>query len=125
MFKEIKIFSSYSVKDIDASKQFYSEVLGLETSHPMDQLQLHLAGGGEVFLYLKANHEAATFTVLNFSVPNLEKAMQDLSEKGVRFIIYNEEDFKTDDKGVFMGDGPKIAWFKDPSDNILSVIEEN
>jgi len=124
MFKEIKAFSGFSVKDIATSKDFYSGILGLEISQPMDQLLLHLAGGGEVFLYAKSNHEPATFTVLNFPVPSLENAMEELRKRGVDFIIYKEEGFETDENGVFLGGGPKIAWFKDPSDNILSVIEQ-
>ncbi|SEB09570.1 VOC family protein [Pedobacter hartonius] len=124
MFKEIKAFSGFSVKDIATSKHFYSGVLGLETSQPMDQLLLQLAGGGEVFLYAKPNHEPATFTVLNFPVLNLEKTMEELRKRGVKFIIYKEEGFETDENGVFLDGGPKIAWFKDPSDNILSVIEK-
>jgi len=124
MFKEIKAFSGFSVKDIATSKDFYSGILGLEISQPMDQLLLHLAGGGEVFLYAKPNHEPATFTVLNFPVPSLKNAMEELRKRGVDFIIYKEEGFETDENGVFLGEGPKIAWFKDPSDNILSVIEQ-
>jgi predicted enzyme related to lactoylglutathione lyase len=124
MFKETKAFSSFSVKDINASKQFYSQVLGLEISQPMDQLSLHLAGGGRVFLYVKPDHVPATFTVLNFSVTDLEKTMEELKRHGVQFIVYKENGFETDDQGIFHGEGPKIAWFKDPSNNILSILEE-
>lgn len=124
MFKEAKVFSSFSVKDMPSSKEFYGQTLGLETSSPMDQLSLTLTGGGKVFLYEKENHQPATFTVLNFNVADLEKAMEQLSNQGVKFEIYKEEGFATDEKGVFKGEGLKIAWFRDPSGNILSIIEE-
>lgn len=124
MFKETKAFSGFSVKDIDTSKEFYTKTLGLEFSQPMDQLLLHIAGGGEVFLYAKPNHVPATYTVLNFPVNNLKETMDELRERGIEFIIYKEEGFETDDEGVFHGGGPKIAWFKDPSGNILSVLEK-
>jgi catechol 2,3-dioxygenase-like lactoylglutathione lyase family enzyme len=124
MFKEAKAFSSFSVKDIPASKAFYGEVLGLDISAPMDQLSLNLTGGGKVFIYGKEDHQPALFTVLNFNVPELEKAMQHLSDQGVKFEIYKEEGFATDDRGVHEDEGMKIAWFKDPSGNILSIIEE-
>jgi predicted enzyme related to lactoylglutathione lyase len=125
MFKDVKAFSGFSVKDISEAMKFYKEILGLEISQTMGQLVLHIAGGGTVFVYAKPNHVPATFTVLNFPVQNLQEAMNELRKKGVRFIIYKEKDFETDDQGVFHGGGPKIAWFKDPSGNILSVLEKD
>jgi predicted enzyme related to lactoylglutathione lyase len=124
MFKEAKAFSGFSVNDIETSKEFYTKILGLKFSQPMGQLLLKLSGGGKVFLYAKANHVPATYTVLNFPVNNLKEAMDELKERGIQFIIYKEKSFKTDDEGVFHGGGPKIAWFKDPSGNILSVLEK-
>ena len=124
MFKEVKAFSGFSVDEIPLSREFYSQTLGLEVSETMGQIVLHLAGGGIVFVYAKPNHVPATFTVLNFPVRNLEQAMSELRKRGVQFIIYKEKDFETDELGVFHGGGPKIAWFKDPSGNILSVLEE-
>ena len=75
-------------------------------------------------IYPKANHSPATFTILNFPVDNLKSAMYDLTKRGVRFEIYNEGEVKTDEKGVSLGEGPKIASFKDPAGNVLSVLEE-
>ena len=124
MFRENKAFSSFSVKDIATSKQFYSEVLGLETSAPMDQLSLHLSGGGEVFIYGKEDHQPASFTVLNFPVKNLEETMAALKAQGIEFIIYKNEGFETDDRGIFRDGEIKIAWFNDPSGNIISIVEE-
>jgi len=126
MFKEVKAFSGFSVNDIALAKEFYSQTLGLavvETT--MGQLVLNLAGGGSVLVYGKENHVPATYTVLNFPVKDLKAAMQELRNKGLQFIIYKEEGFETDDEGVFHGGGPEIAWFKDPSDNILSVLQED
>jgi hypothetical protein len=72
----------------------------------------------------KPNHQPATFTVLNFPVPNVDSAVDELTQKGVRFEKYNLPDLKTDEKGIMRGNGPVIAWFKDPAGNILSVLEE-
>jgi predicted enzyme related to lactoylglutathione lyase len=124
MFKNTPIFSGFSVDDIQKAREFYGLVLGLDISTPMDQLQLNIAGGGKVFIYSKPNHIPATFTVLNFPVDDVEKAVDELTVKGVKFIIYNEEHFKTDEKGIFHRGGPVIAWFKDPAGNFLSVLEE-
>jgi catechol 2,3-dioxygenase-like lactoylglutathione lyase family enzyme len=125
MFKNTHVFSSFSVDDIQKARQFYGEVLGLETSTPMDQLELHPGGGGRIFVYGKPNHVPATFTVLNFLVDDIEKAVDELVKKGVHFEIYNEGQMKTDEKGIVRGGGPKIAWFKDPAGNFLSVLEQS
>jgi catechol 2,3-dioxygenase-like lactoylglutathione lyase family enzyme len=122
MFKDSKAFSGYSVDDIPRAKQFYGETLGLNVDNEMDGLVLHLAGGNDVFLYPKETHEPATYTVLNFPAPDVDEAVDKLTAAGVRFEQY-EGELQTDEKGVFRGEGPTIAWFKDPAGNILSVIE--
>jgi catechol 2,3-dioxygenase-like lactoylglutathione lyase family enzyme len=126
MFKDTKAFSSFSVDDIQKAKKFYGQTLGLEVSDSYDGKlsEIHIAGGRNILIYPKANHTPATFTILNFPVDNLEQAMDDLTKLGVRFEIYNEGDLKTDEKGISLsGDGPKVAWFKDPAGNVLSVLE--
>ncbi|PYQ02424.1 MAG: glyoxalase [Acidobacteria bacterium] len=123
MLKESRAFSGFSVGDIARAREFYSKTLGLEVSEADGHLSLHLAGGAKVLIYPKPNHVPATFTVLNFSVAHVEKAVDTLTRAGVRFERY-EGDLKTDDKGIFRGRGPVIAWFKDPAGNILSVLEE-
>jgi len=124
MFKDTKVFSSFSVNDLQKAKEFYSQTLGVEVAEMPEGLELHLAGGARVFLYPKPNHTAATFTVLNFVVDNIEQAVDELTKLGVRFEHYDLGDLKTDEKGIARGPGPDIAWFKDPAGNILSVLEE-
>jgi catechol 2,3-dioxygenase-like lactoylglutathione lyase family enzyme len=123
MLKDSKAFSGFSVKDIPKAKEFYGKTLGLEVSESNGLLTLHLAGGASVLIYPKANHTPATFTVLNFPVVNVDKAVDELNKRGVRFEIYNEPNLKTDERGIFRNGGPTIAWFKDPAGNILSVLE--
>jgi len=123
MLKESKAFSGFSVDDIAGAKEFYGRTLGLDASESNGLLHLHLAGGVNVLIYPKPNHTPATFTILNFPVENIESAVDDLTKRGVRFERY-EGDIKTDEKGIHRGDGPNIAWFKDPAGNILSVLEE-
>jgi hypothetical protein len=86
-------------------------------------LTLHLAGGNNVLIYPKPNHTPAGFTVLNFPVDDVDQAVDELTKRGVRFAMYDLPDIKTDKKGIMRGNGPTIAWFKDPAGNILSVIE--
>ena len=123
MFKDTKAFSSFSVNDLQEAKEFYGRALGLEISETPEGLELHIAGGSRIFIYPKPNHIPATFTILNFPVDNVEEAVGELTKRGVRFEIYNEGDLKTDDRGIFSGEGHKVAWFKDPAGNFLSVLE--
>ena len=124
MLKESKAFSGFSVNDIQKAKDFYGRTLGLQVSESHGLLTLQLAGGNKVLIYPKVNHGPATFTVLNFPVENVDDSVDELAKRGVRFEIYDESDIKTDEKGIMRGNGPTIAWFKDPAGNVLSVIEE-
>jgi predicted enzyme related to lactoylglutathione lyase len=123
MLEKSKTFSSFSAPDIGREKEFYSGTLGLKTSEDHGLLRLHLAGGGDVLIYPKQNHVPATFTVLNFPVDDVDVAVDELTKRGVRFEHYNQGALKTDQKGIMRGNGPTIAWFKDPAGNILSVVK--
>ena len=123
MFKDTKAFSGFSVDDIPRAKQFYGGTLGLNVSEDHGMLTLQLGGGGTVLVYPKDNHEPATFTILNFPVADVEKAVDELRQAGVRFEHYGGE-LQTDEKGIFRGGGPNIAWFKDPAGHTLSVLQE-
>jgi len=120
-------FASFSTNDLDKTKDFYSDVLGLKAEEDKDMglIKVGLPTGGEVMIYPKDNHEAASFTVLNLIVTDIDQAVDELSGKGVKFETY--EGFGQDAKGVARSSdqnpGPPIAWFKDPAGNILAVIE--
>jgi catechol 2,3-dioxygenase-like lactoylglutathione lyase family enzyme len=124
MFKDAKAFSSFSVSDMKKAREFYGETLGLGVAETKEGLELHLAGGNTIFLYPKPNHTPASFTVLNFPVKNIEEAVDELVDVGLRLEHYELPELKTDKRGIAKGPGMKIAWFKDPAGNILSVIEE-
>jgi len=124
MLKDSKAFSGFSARDIQKVKEFYAGTLGLDVSESHGLLTLHLAGGNNVLIYPKPNHVPATFTVLNFPVPDVDRAVDDLTKRGIRVEQYDLPEIKTDKKGIMRGNGPTIAWFKDPAGNILSVIEE-
>jgi predicted enzyme related to lactoylglutathione lyase len=122
MLQKSKAFSSFSVNDIQSAKEFYSRTLRLEVSESHGLLNLQLSGGNTVLTYPKPNHAPATFTVLNFPGDSVDKTVDELTKRGVRFQIYNEPDLTTDEKKIFRGGGPVIAWFKDTAGNILSVL---
>jgi len=124
VLSDSKAFSGFAVNDLQKAKEFYGRVLGLSVSESHGLLRLHLAGGSTVLVYPKPNHSPATFTILNFPVANVDAAVDELTKRGVRFEIYDEGSLRTDERGVFRGGGPVIAWFKDPAGNILSVLEE-
>ena len=123
LFKDTKAFSGFSVNDLQQAKEFYSQTLGLDVSEANGLLRLHIAGGTTILMYPKENHTPATFTILNFPVANVEQAVDELARCGVHFESYHDGDLVTDEKGIFRGGGPKIAWLKDPAGNILSVLE--
>ena len=124
MLKNSKAFSGFSANDIAKEKEFYAGTLGLDVSEAHGLLTLRLAGGHNVIIYPKPNHVPATFTVLNFPVDDVDLAVDELKKRGVRFEQYDLPDLKTDEKGIMRGNGPTIAWFKDPAGNILSVLEQ-
>jgi catechol-2,3-dioxygenase len=126
MLKHSDAFSGFSVNDLEQAQRFYREILGLEVlENPMGLIELHMNNGSRILIYPKPDHTPATFTVLNFPVAHIDAVVDELSKRGVKFEHYAGE-IKTDERGIHSSprDGLKIAWFKDPAGNILSIIEE-
>jgi len=119
MLKDSKAFSGFSVDDVAAAKAFYADTLGLEVSETNGMLRLHLGGGRETLIYPKPDHVPATYTILNFPVPDIESAVDELESRGV---VTEHYDF-TDSRGINRRGGTLIAWFKDPAGNILAVLQ--
>jgi catechol 2,3-dioxygenase-like lactoylglutathione lyase family enzyme len=125
MFATTKAFSGFAVDDVQKARQFYGETLGLKTSVLDEEnglLSLHLAGDRDTLVYEKPDFTPATYTILNFQVDDVEKAVDELTARGVQFERY--DGFEQDEKGIARGPGPEIAWFKDPAGNILAVLSE-
>jgi catechol 2,3-dioxygenase-like lactoylglutathione lyase family enzyme len=127
MFAKTKAFSSFSVDDIAAARDFYGETLGLEVSEENGMLMLHIADGGSILIYPKPNHTPASFTILNLPVEDIDEAVDELTKRGVRFERYDTEEFPQDEKGIARAsggqEGPPIAWFTDPAGNTIAVLE--
>jgi predicted enzyme related to lactoylglutathione lyase len=121
MLSDSNAFSGFSANDISTEKEFYGRTLGLQVTEANGLLTLHLSGGGTVLIYPKQNHQPASFTVLNFPVANIDQAVDELAKAGVQFERYSG--LNQDERGIHRGDGPPIAWFKDPAGNILSVLQ--
>jgi catechol 2,3-dioxygenase-like lactoylglutathione lyase family enzyme len=125
MLANSKAFSGFAVDDVQKAREFYGETLGVKTKVLDEEnglLQLDLAGDRPTVVYVKPDFTPATYTILNFPVDDVEQAVDELTARGVSFEKY--DGFDQDEKGINTGPGPKIAWFKDPAGNILSVIEE-
>lgn len=125
MFRNTKAYSGFSVNNLQQTKDFYQQKLGLEVEGNGEyMLTLKIAGGNNILIYLKPDHTPATFTILNFPVSNVEEAVDKLTAAGVKFLQY-EGAIKTDAKGIHRGDSdPTVAWFADPAGNILSVVSQ-
>lgn len=116
-------YSGFSTNNIEGTRSFYAETLGLEVSEENGMLTLHLPGGAPVLVYPKDDHQPAAYTCLNLGVADIDAAVDELSQRGVAFERY--DGMPQDDRGVMRGNGPPIAWFTDPAGNIVSVIEES
>jgi catechol 2,3-dioxygenase-like lactoylglutathione lyase family enzyme len=123
MFANTKAFSGFAVDDLEKAREFYEGTLGLDVSEENGLVNLKLAGGRDTLIYPKPDFTPATYTILNFPVPDIDAAVDELTNRGVRFERY--EGFDQDEKGVWRGEGgPPIAWFTDPAGNILAVLQE-
>ena len=130
MLSESEAFSGFSVDDADRARAFYTDVLGLRVTQDQAMgglLTLHLAGGRTVLAYPKADHAPATFTILNFPVPDIDAAVDELALRGVTMLRYDGlgQDERGVARGLAAGRGPDIAWFTDPAGNILSVLQQS
>jgi predicted enzyme related to lactoylglutathione lyase len=128
MFEQAHTFSGISVDDIGAAKRFYGETLGLPCTEAMGGLRVELPDGASLWIYPKPDHQPATFTVLNFAVPDIDAAVDALNAAGVPTKIYDDRSFPTDERGIARGRssgyGPDIAWFRDPAGNVLAVLDD-
>jgi catechol 2,3-dioxygenase-like lactoylglutathione lyase family enzyme len=125
MLANTKAYSGFAVDDVQKAREFYGETLGLKTSVLDEEyglMSLHLAGDRDTLVYQKPDHTPATYTILNFPVDDIDKAVDELAARGVRFEQY--DGLEQDEKGIARGGGPYIAWFKDPAGNVLSVLQE-
>ncbi len=122
MLGSSRAFSGFAVDDVDAARAFYEGTLGVRTTtvEGPGLLTLHLGGDRPTIVYPKPDFQPATYTILNFPVDDVEAAVDELTARGVEMLRY--DGFEQDDKGIARGNGPDIAWFTDPSGNILSVL---
>jgi catechol 2,3-dioxygenase-like lactoylglutathione lyase family enzyme len=122
MLGDTNAYSGFAVDDLERAREFYAGTLGLRTSVDHGLMWLHLAGGRDTLVYPQPGATPASYTILNFEVDDIEAIVDALAARGVRFERY--DDVEQDERGIARGDGPDIAWFKDPAGNVLSVLRE-
>lgn len=123
MLSHTGAFSGFSTNDLAAARAFYAETLGLAVEEGDGMLNLQLHGGQRLLIYPNDDHQPATYTVLNFEVPDIDAAVDELEATGIRLERYDGT--PQDDRGVMREWGPPIAWFTDPAGNVLSVIQSS
>jgi catechol 2,3-dioxygenase-like lactoylglutathione lyase family enzyme len=125
MLQDSKAFSGFAVDDLEAARQFYGETLEQRVEVLDEQnglMTMHLAGERPTLIYRSPGFSPASYTILNFPVDDVDAAVEWLSGRGVTFERY--DGMPQEPNGVMKGNGPDIAWFKDPAGNTLSVLKE-
>jgi catechol 2,3-dioxygenase-like lactoylglutathione lyase family enzyme len=110
-------------RDRAAAKGFYGDTLGFALTHEDDFAAVFDLNGTMLRISTAAGHVAQPHTVLGWDVPDIAATVAALSDKGVVFTIY--DGFGQDECGIWTspGGGAKVAWFKDPDGNVLSLTE--
>ena len=122
MFADAKAYSGIAVADMNAARTFYTDVLGIRTSEEYGLMWLHHPANRDTLIYEQPAATPASYTVLNFEIDDIDTAVDHLRARGVRFETF--PDLTQDANGVYRDEGPFIAWFKDPSGNMLAIVQE-
>jgi catechol 2,3-dioxygenase-like lactoylglutathione lyase family enzyme len=121
MLGSIDIVAFVPTKDFEKARAFYEGVLGLSFVKN-DGFALVLDANGIMVRVAKAQFTPAPFTILGWQVTDIEKMVAGLQRKGVQFERFGF--FEQDALGIWTApSGDKVAWFKDPDENVLSVSQ--
>ncbi len=123
MLRDHLVFPILLTKDLNVSRAFYRDTLGLEVAREdADRIMFRCGGGSLLTLSLSTTGTADTQTQAAWRVTDLKAELADLRARGVRIEEYQAPDPKTTDGIADMGFA-WAAWFVDPSGNVLSVIQ--
>lgn len=122
MLTDAIAYSGIAVTDMQGARAFYTQTLGLHTTEEYGLMWLHHASARRTLVYEQPDATPASYTVLNFEVDDIDATVDALVARGVNFERYDA--IQQDERAVFRDDGPLIAWFRDPSGNLMSVLEE-
>jgi catechol 2,3-dioxygenase-like lactoylglutathione lyase family enzyme len=124
MLSEYPLFPILLSRDLDATRAFYHDTLGLEIlrEDPGDQIIFRSGGGTQLAVTLSTVGTLDTQTQLAWRVPDIHEAVTDLRARGVTIEEYSAPDPVTVDGIADMGHS-WAAWFVDPSKNVLAVVQ--
>jgi catechol 2,3-dioxygenase-like lactoylglutathione lyase family enzyme len=118
-----KAVSFIVTRDRAAAKAFYGATLGFALKHEDHFAAVYDLNGTMLRISTLPDHVAQRHTVLGWDVPDIAAAVAALRDKGVAFTVY--EGMGQDDSGIWTAPGStaKVAWFKDPDGNVLSLTQ--
>ncbi|HMI41743.1 MAG TPA: VOC family protein [Sphingomicrobium sp.] len=111
-----------AVKDLDRARKFYEETLGLKQVDDFGEGFMLKSGDTKFNVYRSEFAGTNKATALNFDVDDIDAEVRELKDKGILFEHYELEGL-TPKGDIYVGEGMKTAWFKDPDGNILSLLE--
>jgi catechol 2,3-dioxygenase-like lactoylglutathione lyase family enzyme len=125
MLGQIDAIANIAVKDLAVARRFYEETLGLRPSGGQDdEVAVYCSGQTRLFVYRSDFAQTNQATALSWAVgPRVDELARALKAKGVAFEHYTMPGM-TLEEDVHVGAGHRIAWFKDPDGNILSLVGE-
>ena len=125
MLAKAEAMPMIGVKDIDRARKFYEDTLGLKTREAMGGEVLEVTIGGKVINVYRSEHAGTNqATALTFAVDDIEAEVRELKDKGIFFEQYDMPGLEK--RGdLYVAEGMKTTWFKDPDGNILSLFEGN
>ena len=119
-----KMIGFVTTSDAAKARAFYGEVLGFRLIGDDDYALVFDANGTMLRVSKGRKSPPAQHTVLGWEVPDIHAAVRALVERGVKFEQYNLPFMKQDEHGVWIASSTdKVAWFKDPDGNTLSVSQ--
>jgi len=122
MLNSARLMAFVPIRDAKRSRPFYETILGLRFISDDGFALVMDSNGVKIRLSKASNFTPAGFTVLGWEVPDIETAVAELEQKGVRFEKFSG--LPQDESGIWTAPGgDKVAWFKDPDGNILSVSQ--
>ena len=122
---DYRVGAGIAVSDMSRAREFYEGKLGLRVSTDTgDNVAYACAEGTLIHIYSSPHAGQSTATLAGFLADDVEQVVEDLAAKGVVFEQYDEPPVVTDEKGIaaFEG-GAKVAYFKDPDGNVLSIAQ--
>jgi predicted enzyme related to lactoylglutathione lyase len=127
MLSSSEVAAQIPASDFARAKKFYQDTLGLKVTQDMGEGGARFDAGNGTFFWVYPSQFAGTnqATALGFEVDDVEKAVEQLSGKGVKFEQYDLPSLKTDARGIAEIEGWKGAWFKDTEGNIIALGEVN